>query len=367
MKICPYCNYQLQDQTMICPRCGRPQPGGTIHPQMRPQYPSYPQYNNQQYPYQQPPYYGTPQYGNPQYGMVQQPVTANSSKRKEKISKQTILLIALFSSIIILAGVLGFAAIQEYFQETKTAKEQAEELRQLGMQGITYPSYTEEPVQNDDKQYTEFSEEKIISNINETSFDDFQQVNYVTFGSYEQDSNSSNGKEPIEWLVLDRQDNNALLISRFALDCRQYNNTLTAITWETSSLRSWLNNSFLNEAFSSEEQNKILTTQVNADKNPTFSTNPGNNTSDKIFIQSIIESNQYFPSDNARQVRATDYAIAKGAYLGVDGNAWCWLRSPGYDSEKAAGVMTSGGIDDFGDDVYGDVCGSIRPVLWVRE
>ena len=346
---------------MICPRCGKPQSDGTMHPQMGQQYPSYPQYNNQQspYPYPQQPYYETPQYEN------QQPVTTDVSKGKEKDSKQNIILITIFALIIILGGALCFAVINNYNQRNKRAKEQFDQLVQLGSQGLAQSISIEEPMQNNGKQDVDFSEEKNISTVKETIFDNPQPGNYVIFGAYEQDSNTSNGKEPIEWLVLDRQDNNVLLISRFALDCRQYNNTLSSITWETSSLRSWLNNSFLNEAFSPDEQIKIVTTQVNADKNPTYSTNPGNNTSDKIFIQSIVETKQYFASDNARQVHATDYAIANGAYLGIDGNAWCWLRSPGYDSEKAAGIMTSGGIDDFGDDVYGDVCGSIRPALWV--
>ena len=227
------------------------------------------------------------------------------------------------------------------------------------------PSVIEEPVQNDGKQNVEFQEKNNISNVKETIYDNLQPGDYVKFGAYEQDRNTSNGKEPIEWLVLEQKGNNILLISRFALDCRQYNNRLSSVTWETSSLRSWLNSTFLNEAFSAEEQAAIATTQVNADKNPTYSTDPGNSTADKIFIQSIVETKHYFPTDSDRQVHATDYAISLGAYLGVDGNAWCWLRSPGFDSGKAAGVMTSGGVDDFGDDVYGDVCGSIRPSLWI--
>lgn len=38
---------------------------------------------------------------------------------------------------------------------------------------------------------------------------------YVKFGSYEQDNDLSNGKEKIEWLVLDLQANEALLISKY--------------------------------------------------------------------------------------------------------------------------------------------------------
>lgn len=203
--------------------------------------------------------------------------------------------------------------------------------------------------------------------IKEDLSGNYQSGEYVVFGSYEQDNNQANGKEPIEWLVLERQGNNMLLISRYALDCKQYHSVLKSVTWETSSLHSWLNGTFLNEAFSAEEQMIIQSTLVSADKNPTFDTNPGNSSTDKIFLQSITEAKSYFTSDSARQVEATKYAKAKGAYIGFDGYAWCWLRSPGYDSEKAAGIMTSGGVDDFGDDVYGDVCGAIRPVMWVSQ
>ena len=58
---------------------------------------------------------------------------------------------------------------------------------------------------------------------------------YVEFGSYEQDAISSNGKENIEWLVLAREGNQMLVISKYALDCQQYNTSSISVTWETCS------------------------------------------------------------------------------------------------------------------------------------
>ena len=69
---------------------------------------------------------------------------------------------------------------------------------------------------------------------------------YVSFGKYEQDNNTSNGKEKIEWLVLEVKDGKALVISKYALDCKPYNTSSTNVTWETCSLRNWLNNDFIN-------------------------------------------------------------------------------------------------------------------------
>ena len=69
---------------------------------------------------------------------------------------------------------------------------------------------------------------------------------YVNFGTYEQDNNTSNGKEEVEWLVLEVKDGKALIISKYALDCKPYNTGLTGATWETCTLRKWLNNNFIN-------------------------------------------------------------------------------------------------------------------------
>ena len=161
---------------------------------------------------------------------------------------------------------------------------------------------------------------------------------YVFFGEYEQDNNTANGKEDIEWLVLEVKDGKALVISKYALDCKQYNTSYMDVTWETCTLRKWLNNDFINAAFSAEEKAMIPTVTVSADKNPAFSTNPGNVTQDQLFLLSITEANKYFSSDSARRCKPTDYAVANGAWESDNGNCWWWLRSPGNDRINAAFV-----------------------------
>ncbi|MBR5347590.1 MAG: serine/threonine protein kinase, partial [Deltaproteobacteria bacterium] len=155
----------------------------------------------------------------------------------------------------------------------------------------------------------------------------------VYFGSYEQDNNTSNGKEDIEWLVLSKNGNKALIISKYALDCKQYNSSFSDVTWETSTLRKWLNGTFLDAAFSTKEQSRIVSSTVTADQNPSYNTSPGNNTTDKVFLLSITEVNRYFSSDSARQCRGTAYCYARGAYKADNGNCWWWLRSPGHYSD----------------------------------
>ena len=187
---------------------------------------------------------------------------------------------------------------------------------------------------------------------------------YVFFGAYEQDNNTSNGKEDVEWLVLEVKDGKALVISKYALDCKPYNTSYTDVTWETCTLRKWLSNDFLGSAFSTEEKAMIPTVAVSADKNPDYSTNPGNATQDQVFLLSITEFNKYFSSDSARQCKPTDYAVANGAWESDSGNCWWWLRSPGFDQNSAASVISGGGVREYGYDVF-DGGDAVRPALWI--
>ena len=192
----------------------------------------------------------------------------------------------------------------------------------------------------------------------------------VKFGAYEQDNNANNGKEEIEWRVLAVKEQSALLISEYALDCVPYNNSY-AITWENCTLRLWLNDTFYNKAFAQKQQEVIKTMAVSADKNPKHSTNPGNATTDKVFLLSIDEVNRYFDGDEARKCVPTAYAIANGAYTsdsetkgGVATCCW-WLRSPGDYQYCAASVYGGGsvGYDGLG---VGDVDDGVRPALWIK-
>ena len=193
----------------------------------------------------------------------------------------------------------------------------------------------------------------------------------ITFGSYEQDNKTSNGKENIRWIVLDKQDNELLLLSKYALDTVPYNEECEDVTWETCSLRTWLNSTFYNNAFNEEEKAKIINTNVTAEANPSYDTDPGNDTTDKVFLLSINEVNKYFTSDETRKCVPTDYAIAQGAYVknsytaGGKSTCWWWLRSPGGDNTYAARVSNDGNVGRGGGYVNLDNrC--VRPALWIE-
>ncbi len=188
----------------------------------------------------------------------------------------------------------------------------------------------------------------------------------ILFGSYEQDNNPYNGTEDIEWLVLAKEKDRVLVISRYALDCRPYNAKEQEVTWETCFLHGWLNDTFLNNAFSADEQAMIRTETVTADRNPSYGTSPGRDTTDKVFLLSIAEVNQYLTGESARKCQATAYAVKRGAYINpLDGNCWWWLRSPGMNSFLAAIVNYVGSVGYDGVRVH-TWDGAVRPALWIN-
>ena len=192
---------------------------------------------------------------------------------------------------------------------------------------------------------------------------------YVKFGKYEQDNNIDNGKEEIEWLVLDKQDNKVLVISKYALDCKPYNTSPLDVTWETCTLRKWLNGYFIDSAFSDYEKAIIPTVTVLADKNPEYSTNPGNATEDQVFLLSVTEAYKYFSSAKATQCTPTTYAVAKGFKKDKDtGRSFHWLRSPGEEADWAAciGYNSNDTIERFDRQAsVNDSNGAVRPALWI--
>lgn len=161
--------------------------------------------------------------------------------------------------------------------------------------------------------------EKRIAEFEKPTDDRVHQL--VSFGTYEQDNDNSNGKEPIEWLVLDVQDDRALLISRYALAVQKIMRWETKVSWETCELRTWLNQTFMKDAFTEEEQQRIYTVELD---------NRYNTTNDQVFLLSYTEAGEYFPTDESRICLPTA-AVPVGNHVGyyddTQGSVAWWTRS----------------------------------------
>jgi len=178
----------------------------------------------------------------------------------------------------------------------------------------------------------------------------------IKFGIYEQDNNTSNGREEIEWRVLALDGSKALIISQYALDCKAYNGALGALTdttWEKCTLRAWLNNTFYDAAFDPALQKMIVRFNV---------TTNGNHSMDKVFLLSSTEVYEYFSSDEDRKCAPTDYArkVVPGYYR-VHCN-W-WLRNL-TDSFKSARYVDYYGYETGRACPVNDNCW-VRPAIWI--
>jgi len=195
----------------------------------------------------------------------------------------------------------------------------------------------------------------------------------VIFGSYEQDSNPANGKEDIEWQVLDRKDDELLLVSKYVLDCKQYNSEKDGTSWETCTLRSWLNGEFCDNAFGDEEHAMVLETEVIADTSNSCGTVTScSSTSDRVFLLSVTETDMYFDSDEERKCTPTEYAKEQGAWTNGTGESgdkvmcWWWLRTTCDDfrHENVVRVLYDGTFRFVGTKAT-HIGGGVRPAIWV--
>ncbi len=182
----------------------------------------------------------------------------------------------------------------------------------------------------------------------------------VTFGMYEQDNKAADGKEDIYWIVLDKADDKALLVSKYALDFRPFGNG-GDVTWQSSSLRTWLNGDFAAEAFAKAERAKIAKTTVLPDKNPAFGADPGDATKDKLFVLSRSEVRTYFSLAESAYCKATAWASTKDTSDYRLSSKW-WTRTPGSAPGR---VMAIGALTSIVGEPVEDTGTAVRPAMWV--
>ena len=161
----------------------------------------------------------------------------------------------------------------------------------------------------------------------------------IQFGRFYRDKDL----QPIECLILDETADSYLLLAKHCIDQQPYNVKRVNTTWETCTLRQWLNGEFLRTAFTQQEQQGLTVTLLTAE-----------------------EVVKYLPSASMRQCSPTSYARNRGVYINGRGDCAWWTRSPGNSPIEAAYLSSAG---DFGtrthyvdDDVIG-----LRPAVWVKK
>lgn len=202
------------------------------------------------------------------------------------------------------------------------------------------------------------------------SFDNIKVGDTVSYGTYEQDNNKSNGTESIEWLVLAKENGRILLISKYALDCKTFFLEETETSWEDSYLRNWLNTEFIQNAFNDTEISSIAETEIQSDEDNKETTK------DKIFVLNNDEAEKYFISDISRRCSPTAYAKQCGVLCPEDlqdvkfdediKNTCCyWLRSPGFHDNMISIVDYEGKVYIRGEFTDEEI--AVRPAFWLNN
>lgn len=221
----------------------------------------------------------------------------------------------------------------------------------------------------------------------------------VSFGSYEQDNNAGNGKEAIEWYVMDASEDEMTLLAVNILDAMSFSAEQKSTTWKDSQMRQWLNEDFYETAFDNAEKKDILTAAVANDN--------GGDTEDKVYLLSHQEFLAYFgvgadalqemPSLKENEIRnlqnlerldsrifatGTPAALANGLwswtevttlgylkfqkvdYSSANGNSAWWLRTTDADGPSAYAIAANGDVDS---PQYVDSIEGVRPVITIQR
>ena len=198
-----------------------------------------------------------------------------------------------------------------------------------------------------------FAQQKSNGSVNEGDI--------VKFGAYEQDNNLKNGKEEIEWIVVDEEEKYFVLVSKYVLDCKPYNDTKKEVSWNNCSVRSWLNEDFSDISFGNMHKGKLAKYE-----------------SDYVYILSAEQVKLYFDNDEKRICEATAYAKEKGASQYTESNnCFWWLKDNGRYrnpvngeiaayNDCAASVMSNGSISESGNSVNYGYYG-VRPVIRIKK
>lgn len=188
----------------------------------------------------------------------------------------------------------------------------------------------------------------------------------VILGMYEQDGNEANGKEPIEWLVLDVHEDKMLVISKNVLASKRFDNDY--VPWKDSQIRKWLNEEFVRDAFGGIENKLIMEVDVYED---------GQMTTDSIFLLGEKEVTKYFNTVEESQCEATKYATIQAEKEYLKGEKVVWtLRTTCEEEDSSVFTNDSWATDPSN---YWKLVGinerfttylkvseqNIRPAMWI--
>lgn len=189
-----------------------------------------------------------------------------------------------------------------------------------------------------------------------------------SFGRYEQNE-EVNGVEPIEWIVLEKEDSRMLVVTKYGLTAQPYSVSGKYTTWDSSSIRTWLEDEFYTYAFSEDEKRYIAQTTNVADDDTDAKSYQGYDTSDHTFLLSVTEYNEHFknnPSVSSADRYCEPVPNASNVVEKINNPRYCWwwLRTT-VNQGKTAYSINCDGTTNYGTREVHWKQGAIRPAMWI--
>lgn len=197
----------------------------------------------------------------------------------------------------------------------------------------------------------------------------------MTLGRWPQGADGT--VEPIQWKVLSCENDRLLILADKVLDMQPFDHAAQPVRWENCSLRQWLQEVFLPQAFTEAEREMIFCNPPSEDPAGYFlwrmfgMETATSTLADPVFLLSAADVAQYFPNENTlfcpgASTDASDYVQKQHGDV-IDGNGgilW-WLRSSMQKVPMAYAVSPcdSVGVSAVGD---GNLQG-VRPAMWVKQ
>ena len=168
----------------------------------------------------------------------------------------------------------------------------------------------------------------------------------------------------IDWYVLARDGNNALLLSKDIQERRRFDDNDNV--WETSEMQTYLNGDWLNGKTNiSAHVHPVTLTTRNEWNVDTFETSEDQ----KVFLLSEAD---LFGTQNGQTAVAKDYTLGKVGVIVPEnmrvaqdnGQNWLWwLRSPRYSTNVVAVVSSNGNAINYS---FSSTSIGVRPALWIN-
>ncbi|MBR6165329.1 MAG: hypothetical protein IKQ45_05320 [Clostridia bacterium] len=248
---------------------------------------------------------------------------------------------------------------EEEDDEDEEDGEEADTVKDIGGKGAE-----DTPEEDDEEEDEEDEEEDDISSKTITETKTSRKIDpgyHFRFGSFEQDTFTANGKEPIIWRVLDVDEagGKALVLSEYGLQAMRYNSRNEPTKWKDADVQRWLNNDFMG-SFTPEEREWIVPTTVSGSK-------------DKAFLLDADQIRKYLSSPY--QCFATPWAIYHDpdhpADVHPDTGASSWLVRRDKTESRITFVGGSGKlyVPEEGSkmkDTMKTQNNVVRPAMWVR-